>query len=148
MSKKLPPIILASDHGGYELKETIKKYLLDHDVTVEDIGTNTTDPIDFPDIVKRAVTRVLHHGTRAIFICGTGIGVSIAANRYKRIRAALCHTEIYAQLARQHNDANVLCLGGRFIDADTALNITKIFLTTEFLGDKYLRRMQLVEKMG
>ena len=119
-----------------------------------DLGCKGGEEVDFPDIAADAIHHVILSGTKnpakrsvAILICGTGIGVSIAANRYSGIRAALCHSVEYAKLAREHNDANVLCLGGRFISAEEAKLVVDTFLNTDSLPEeKYARRNQMLDK--
>ena len=138
-------IILVSDHGGFELKEKIKAHLMQHGIKVQD--TSATD-VDYPILAKRGVELVKHHDTQGIFLCGSGVGICIAANRYKGIRAALVHSQIYAQLARQHNDANILCLGGRFLEPDEALKIVEIFLQTPFVGERHSRRVELIDTLS
>ena len=137
-------IYLGCDHGGFALKEAIREYLQKHSIGFVDCGNTQYDSEDnFPDFVKPVVDGVLSdQDNRGILICGTGIGVSIAANHYRGIRAALAHNVDYARLARQHNDANVLCLGGRFIDAPVALTMVDTFLKTPMDNNpKYQRRM-------
>lgn len=139
------PIIIASDHGGFELKQKIKQWLVQSNIAFDDVGTDSDADVDYPVFVKRAVKQILYHNTAGIIICGSGIGVSIAANRYRGIRAALATTEVTTQLCRQHNDANVLCLGGRILDHALAIRLVQIFLETPFLGGKYQRRNELLE---
>jgi ribose 5-phosphate isomerase B len=137
-------IVLASDHGGFPLKEQVKEYLKTKGLDVIDVGTDSTDSCDFPVFVKKAVNQITsNQNARGILVCGSGLGVSIAANRNPEIRAALCHRPEYAELSRQHNNANVLCLGGRFLTFDEAIKIIDIFLSTEFLGGKYHTRNQM-----
>jgi len=141
------PIIFTSDHGGYELKEKLKGWLVEHGFKVDDVGTNSAEPVDYPGFTKKAVKLVLHHKTVGIFVCGAGVGVSIVANRFKGIRAALPgNNEIVTQLSRQHNDANVLCLGGRFIDFEDAKKLVQIFLETPALGDAHARRVRAIDE--
>ena len=140
------PIVLASDHGGFPLKDIVEGHLISKGYNVEYIGNQDESPIDHPVIAKRAAERVLFHGTDGIILCGTGIGVSIVANKYKGIRAAVVHSEAYAQLSRQHNHANVLCLGGRFLDGDMAKRIIDVFLETQYLGDRYKKRVDMYER--
>lgn len=143
-------IILACDHGGYELKETIKAHLVGRGLRVDDVSEKKLDTVDYPVPVKAAVEKIKHHGlnnSRGIFVCGSGIGVSIAANRFRGIRAALVGTEVYAQLARQHNDANVLCLGGRFLEEELALRLVDVFLETPFLGGRHSGRVEMLDRL-
>ena len=118
-------IAIASDHGGYELKEEIKKYLTGRDIEVLDLGTDSTESVDYPAYGKACGQAVAEgRADRGIVCCGTGIGISIAANKVKGIRCALCTDVTMAQLTRQHNDSNVLALGGRTTGLQTALDIT------------------------
>jgi len=139
-------IILASDHGGFELKEQIKSFLTGQGFNIEDVGTHTTSSVDYPVVIKSAIPKILaNKQNRGIFVCGTGLGVSIMANRTKGIRAAVVHSEPYAQLCRSHNDANVLCLGGRFLSFDEAKTLINIFFETPFMGDQHLRRVTMLD---
>ena len=142
------PIILACDHGGWELKEFIKSFLQSHNIRVEDVGTNSETSVDYPVFAQKGVKLVRHYDTMGIFICGSGIGISIAANRHKGIRAALAHTQVCAQLARQHNNANILCLAGRFLSKDKALKLTQIFLQTPFLAGRHKNRVDMLDKLS
>ena len=137
-------IYLGSDHGGFVLKEAIREHLQKRGVPVTDCGNTQYDSEDdFPDFVKPVVKGVLNdQNNLGILVCGTGIGVSIAANHYQGIRAALVHNVDYTRLARQHNNANVLCLGGRFLDVSLALTMVDTFLQTPVdPNPKYQRRM-------
>ena len=145
---KNKPIVLASDHGGFELKQHVKAHLIERGIRVEDAGTNSEASVDYPVFTQRGVQLVRHYKTMGIFVCGSGIGIGIAANRFKGIRAAVVHSQVYAQLARQHNDANVLCLGGRFLDPAEALRLVDIFLETPFLGAQHKTRVDMLDKLG
>lgn len=136
-------IVLCSDHGGYDLKEEIKKFLTKNNVEFLDCGANTFDKDDdYPDFVHSAVPHVLENEDNAgIFICGSGIGVSMVANRYKGIRAVLANDYATAFLARKDEDANVLCMGARLISKKMALKIIKVFFSSEFEGGRHLRRI-------
>lgn len=139
-------IAIASDHGGLELKDLLKQDLEKRGLTVRDLGTNTTDSVDYPDFAD-AMAETIKKGeaTRGVLVCGTGIGISIAANRHPEIRAALVHDAFTARMAREHNDANVLVLGGRTTGPGTASDCLKVFLDTPFEGGRHARR---VEKMS
>lgn len=138
-------IILASDHRGYELKEEIKNFFITQDIPILDVGTFSEELCDYPDIVKKANTKVITNPDNyGIYICGTGIGMSIAANRNSKIRAALCNDVKTASLARRHNNANVLCLAGDTIRPKKAFLIIKEFLTTSFEGGRYLDRINKI----
>ncbi|MBQ7973568.1 MAG: RpiB/LacA/LacB family sugar-phosphate isomerase [Clostridia bacterium] len=139
-------IYLGSDHGGFALKETIRQHLEKQGLAVTDCGNTVYDDADdFTSFVTPVVQGVLSQpDNRGILVCGTGIGVSIAANHHVGIRAALVHSVDYARLARQHNNANVLCLGGRFVEEHVALAAVDTFLQTEMdTNPKYQRRMAL-----
>jgi len=136
-------IILACDHAGYPLKEEIKKFFNKENITTIDVGTYSTDSVDYPDYAKLGNAKVLESDNNVgIFICGSGIGMSICANRNSKIRAALCWSTHIAQLARRHNNANVLVLPGRFIKKGKAIRIVKEFLTTQFDGGRHTKRIK------
>lgn len=139
-------IAIAVDHGGFSLKAAAMEAARAEGWNVLDLGTDSTDSVDYPDFAEKLVA-ALEDGraSRGILICGTGIGISIAANRHKGVRAALCYDDDTATLARQHNDANVLCMGGRKTDEATARSMVRIFLTTGFEGGRHARR---VAKLG
>ena len=139
-------IHIASDHGGFTLKSELIGLLKKKGYMTDDLGTYSEDSVDYPDFGRKAAEAVLADGNPGIIICGTGIGISIAANRVKGIRAALCHCPEYAELARKHNDANILALGGRFVDPDTAERIIDTFLNTGFEGGRHQRRIDLIDK--
>lgn len=139
----LAPIGLASDHAGFELKRVLKDDLERMALPVVDFGVSGTDPADYPDF-GYAMAHALREGRvhRGVLICGSGIGISIAANRFPEVRAALVHDAINAGLARRHNDANVICFGGRMISAEVALHCLQVFLSTEFEGGHHCRRVE------
>ena len=139
-------IILASDHAGYQLKEQIKEFFNNENITTIDVGTYSKEKVDYPDFAKAGNERVLESPQNiGIYICGSGLGMSMAANRNPKIRAALCQSAIFASLARRHNDANVLVLPARSVSRLKAINIVKTFLTTEFEKGRHVRR---VKKLG
>ncbi|MEZ5813695.1 MAG: ribose 5-phosphate isomerase B [Alphaproteobacteria bacterium] len=137
-------IAIASDHGGYSLKEAIKARF--DDIEWLDLGTDSEESVDYPDFGVR-LAKAIENGEveQGIIICGTGIGISIAANRNKAVRAGLCTDTTMARLTRQHNDANVLALGERVTGRETAFDIVEVFLNTAFEGGRHARR---VEKLG
>lgn len=139
-------VAVASDHAGLDVKETVKGLLLERGLEVIDLGTNTPDSVDYPDFAD-ALAAALEDGraARGILVCGTGIGISIAANRYRHVRAARCCDATDARLAREHNDANVLVLGSRTSGPETAKDCVVMFLETEFEGGRHSRR---IEKMS
>jgi ribose 5-phosphate isomerase B len=140
-----PKIALASDHAAFELKEFIKENLPEYDVV--DFGTENEESMDYPDTGFKAAEAVAN-GTceKGIIMCGSGIGMSIVANKVKGIRAALCHCTDFAKVTRQHNDANVVVLPGRFISKHLAKEIVQLFLTTEFEGGRHQRRIDKIHK--
>lgn len=134
-------IVLASDHAGFRLKEEIKAYLEEKRIEVEDVGTDSTDPVDYPAIIRAGCDVVLDEGIPGIVFGGSGNGEAMAANRLKGIRAAVCYSEESARLARAHNDANVMSLGARLIEPDLARALVDIFLTTPFEGGRHVARI-------
>lgn len=135
-------VVIAADHGGVELKALLSGDLKARGFDVLDLGTNSPDSVDYPDFAQ-ALARAIGAGRarRGILICGSGIGMSIAANRFPGIRAALVHDHLSAKLSRRHNDANVLCLGGRLIGPEVARDCLNAFLDTEFEGGRHARRV-------
>ena len=143
--KTTKPIALAADHGGYELKEAIKSHLAERGVQIVDYGTNSTESCDYPDFAAKACTAVQQGGSElAILCCGTGVGMSMCANKMHGIRACCCSDTFSAEFTRRHNDANVLCLGGRVVGAGLACTIVDTFLEAEYEGGRHQRR---VDKM-
>jgi len=136
-------IILASDHAGFELKEYLKKYFAKHQIEFVDTGALNFDATDdYPDFAKKAVKSVLvDENNRGIFICGSGVGMSMVANRHKGIRAVLARDVKTAKMSRMHNNSNVLCLGQRSTSKNKAIKIILAFLTTKFMGGKHQRRI-------
>ena len=136
-------LAIACDHRGYEAKELIKGLLHRSGHEVEDFGTNESKSCDYPDYAIPASMAVSQgQADRGILICGSGIGMSITANKIKNIRAALCHDELTAQMSRKHNDANVLCLPALLVNDPLITRIVEIWLTTEFEGGRHDRRVQ------
>lgn len=142
MTKK---IAVASDHGGYELKLEILKHLKERGVEYEDFGCGSAISVDYPDYCIPACKAVLEgRCSRAVLICGTGIGMSMCANKIRGIRAALCSDTFSARMTRMHNDANALCMGARVIGAGLACDIVDLFLDTEFEGGRHITRINKV----
>lgn len=140
-------IALGADHGGYELKEKIKKHLSQRqDIEIVDMGTHSTESVDYPKyghaVAKSVVEKEVDFG---ILVCGTGIGISIAANKIKGIRAALCFNTTMAKLTRQHNDANILALGARIVGDVLAFDIVDEFLSASFEGGRHAKRVDAIE---
>ncbi len=141
-----PTILLASDHAGFDLKAEIGRALTEQGREIRDLGPEDRTSVDYPDMAKTMVQALLEGPSKfGILICGTGIGIGIAANRHARIRAALCHDVTTARLARAHNDANILCLGARVIGLQVAQDCVDAFLATPFEGGRHQRR---VDKLG
>jgi len=139
-------VAIGCDHAGFALKETLKKALQAKGVVVLDCGTMGTESVDYPDFGKAVADKVAGgEAAKGVVVCGTGIGVGIAANRNPKVRAAVCTSGLMARLARAHNDANVLALGGRIIGQETALDCLEQFLSTPFEGGRHERR---VKKLG
>ena len=141
-------IALGCDHGGYELKQEIKKYLDEKGIEYKDFGCDSTASVDYPVYAKK-VAKAIQSGEceKVILICGTGIGISITANKFKGIRAALCTDCFCAEATRLHNDANVLALGGRVVGPGLAVKIVETFLNTPFSGDeRHARRIAQMEE--
>lgn len=141
-------VAIGSDHAGYESKESAKREISALGVEVEDKGTNSLESVDYPDF-GAAVGRAVASGEveRGVVICGSGIGISIAANKVPGVRAALCWNEETARLARQHNDANVLCIGARFIAPELAAQMIRTFLETEFDGGRHQERVEKLTQL-
>lgn len=135
-------IALGADHGGFALKEIVKQQLRDLGHDPVDVGCHSLDSVDYPDYAEKAVDMIVTgQCAKGILICGTGIGMSIAANRHREIRAANCFNEYTTMMSREHNDANVLCLGARVIEAEDAKHLVAVWLSTEFTGGRHLRRI-------
>jgi ribose 5-phosphate isomerase B len=141
-------VFIGSDHGGFEMKEALKNYLKSKEVPVNDVGTHSADSCDYPDIAQGLCTQLLGSpspGDLGILVCGTGIGISMAANKVAGIRCALCHDHFTAKMCRQHNNANVLALGGRTTGIEVAKEIVDTFLTEGFQGGRHERRVGKIE---
>lgn len=139
-------ITIGSDHGAVELKEEVKKVLADYpEIEVNDVGTFGTDSVDYPDIAEKVCAEVVSEKSdRGIVLCGTGIGISIAANKIKGIRCALCNDVYSAKKSREHNNANVLAMGGRVIGFGPAEEIVRAWVTTDFEGGRHERRVNKI----
>ena len=147
MSKnnKIKKIVLASDHAGFKIKENIKFYLRKKMNKVIDLGTNSTDSVDYPDYAHLLSKKMKKNNNLfGILVCGTGIGMDITANRHKNIRAALCYNVKSAKLSREHNNANVITLGARLTKKKVALKCINVFLNTDFKGGRHLKRIKKI----
>lgn len=139
-------IVMAADHAGYALKEFLKEQLSKKGHIVEDMGTYSSDSTDYPDFARKAAEAVMRGDfPMGIVICGTGIGVSITANKVPGIRAALCNELYSAQLAREHNDANILAMGSRIVGSGLALRIAETFVSTSFSGGRHGQRLAKIQ---
>jgi ribose 5-phosphate isomerase B len=135
-------IVLGADHAGWELKEACKAWLIDHGHQVLDFGTHSPEPVDYPDYAAQVAEAVaVGKVDRGVLVCGTGIGMAIAANKVPGVRAASCADTFTARMSREHNDANVLCLGARLTGREVARDILDIWLDTAFAGDRHARRV-------
>lgn len=141
-------IIIGNDHGGVELKNEIVEYFQKENIKFIDLGNSNKESSDYPDEALKVINKLKEYEDgKGILICGTGIGISISANRYKGIRCALCHDVFSAKATREHNDSNILALGGRVVGAGLALEIVKAFINTNFLGDeRHIRRIEKIDK--
>ena len=141
-------IVMASDHAGFDLKNTLVEQLKNDSYDVEDAGTYSKDSCDYPVFAEKACRYMLDGKAElCILVCGTGIGMSMAANKVKGIRAACCSDTYSAKYTRLHNDANVLCMGARVVGEGLAYEIAKVFLETEFEGGKHLRRINMISDL-
>jgi ribose 5-phosphate isomerase B len=141
-------IAIGCDHRGLELKERIISFLQSEGYSHQDFGCYSTEPVDYPDIAQKVGEAVVSSNfDQGILICNTGIGMCMAANKIKGVRAALCNSVFAAQRARQHNDANVLCLAGEDADTNLVLEIVKVFLTTDFEGGRHARRVNKIRAL-
>ena len=139
---------MGADHAGLHAKQCIKRYLEGAGYQVEDVGTHTEESVDYPDFARAVGERVAAaKDSLGIVVCGTGIGISIAANKVEGIRAALAHDSLTARRAREHNDANVLALGGKVVGDDEALVIVQEFLSAQFAGGRHQRRIDKISEM-
>jgi ribose 5-phosphate isomerase B len=144
----MPRIALGADHAGYHLKEVIKGFLEERGYEVDDAGTWSEDSVDYPDYARKVASEVAEgHAALGILVCGTGIGVAMAANKVQGVRAATAHDPMTARAAREHNNANVLALGGRVVDAQQAVLIVHEFLQAAFAGGRHQRRIDKIMEM-
>lgn len=147
LRRKRMQIAIASDHGGWDLKAELIEYYKNKGIELQDMGTYSSDSCDYPDIAETLCQAILNkEAEKGILVCGTGIGISIAANRHKGIRAAVLYDDDVARLAREHNDANIAVFGGRTMKKEDVFRRMDIFLKTDFLGDRHLRRIQKLDK--
>jgi ribose 5-phosphate isomerase B len=138
-------IALGADHAGYELKEALKGWLITHGFQVLDLGTHSTESVDYPDYAALVGESVADHKVeRGLLVCGTGIGMAMVANKVPGVRAALCGDLYTARMSREHNDANVLVLAGRLMGADMAADILHAWLETDFAGGRHARRVEKI----
>ena len=138
-------ISLASDHAGFVLKEIIKKKLIKQKVKVFDLGPTTKDSVDYPDYAKKVARNVSSKRTNmGILVCGSGTGMAMSANKFRKIRAAVCYNSASTRLSRTHNNANILALGSRLTNNKKALKLVNIFLSTKFEGGRHLRRVKKI----
>lgn len=141
-------LAIGCDHGGYELKQEVMKHLEERGVPYKDFGTFSTESVDYPDYALKVCEAITSgEAERGILICGTGIGMSMAANKVNGIRAAVCHDTYSAEFTRRHNDANVLCMGGRVVGPGLACSVVDAFLDHEFEGGRHQRRVDKITKI-
>jgi ribose 5-phosphate isomerase B len=140
-------LIIASDHAGLELRRELVALLTERGIAFDDVGPTTAESVDYPDFAKN-VAMAISEGryTHGVLVCGTGIGMSIVANKYRGVRAALCTTEFEARMARAHNDANVLCVGQRVVGVGVARSILEAFLATPFEGGRHQKRIDKIRE--
>jgi|TARA_B100001063_G_scaffold115348_1_gene107770 ribose 5-phosphate isomerase B len=138
-------ICIASDHGGYNLKESIKDFLINRNISIIDLGPYENKNVDYPDYAKKISKRIKEKKSDVgILVCGSGTGMAITANKIKTIRAAVCYNIKSTRLSRQHNNANIIALGARLTKKNLSLNLVKIFLETKFEGGRHLRRIKKI----
>ena len=137
---------IGTDHAGFEVKPFVIEFLKNRGIEVEDLGTYSSESVDYPDYAHKVAKAVLENpGSKGILICGSGIGMSLAANKHKGIRAALCHDYYTAAMARRHNDANILCFGARIVGLGEIESILEAWLTHEFEGGRHQRRVEKID---
>lgn len=140
-------IYIGSDHGGFRLKGVLIEHLKSRDIEYTDCGTFSEKSVDYPDIAKDVCQKVIESGAAGILVCGTGVGMSIAANKVKGIRAVVASDTLSVKMSRRHNDANVLCLGQRVLGNDLAVLLLDEFIDGEFEGERHRRRVELIHGM-
>jgi ribose 5-phosphate isomerase B len=142
-------ILIGSDHAGLNLKSSLRRILVAEGFQVQDVGCHSETSCDYPEFAGDLCRRIVNgDASRGILVCGTGLGMSIAANRFRGIRAALCTTEFHARMSRAHNDSNVLILGGRVTGSELAAAILRVWLETSFEGDRHKRRIDMIEALS
>ena len=145
MSFLFKKICIASDHAGYDLKETIKNHLINNYISIFDLGPRVKKSVDYPDFAKKLANRVkLNKSDIGILVCGSGTGMAISANKIKGIRAAVCYNPKSTRLSRQHNNANIIALGARLTKKNVSLKLVELFLKTKFEGGRHLRRIKKI----
>jgi len=149
MVENKAPIVIGSDHAAYALKEKIKAFLIERSIDVEDVGCYSEDSVDYPDVGIKLLSSMVSSGKfdKGILMCGTGIGMSMVANKFPHVRAALCADIFSAVMSRRHNDSNILVLGGRVIGDILAMEIVKVWLETPFDGGRHQRRLEKFDKL-
>lgn len=141
-------LAIGCDHGGFALKEAVREYLEEHKIPYKDFGAYSTDSVDYAPIAAQTARYVASgQADYGVLICSTGLGISIAANKVKGIRAAVCTNEFCAEMTRRHNNANILCMGGKVVDQELALKMLDIFLHTEFDGGRHQRRIDQITQI-
>jgi ribose 5-phosphate isomerase B len=147
-SANKPRIALGADHAGFHAKEVIRRFLAEQGYDVEDLGTKSEESVDYPDFARQVAERVAGGGAQlGVLVCGTGIGMAITANKVAGIRAGTAHDEMTARMMREHNDANVLTLGGRVVDDEKAVAIVREFLNAQFAGGRHQRRVDKIKTL-
>jgi len=141
----LKKVSLSSDHAGFKLKESIKKFLIKKKIKVIDLGPQNTDSVDYPDYAKKLARNIIaKKSDMGILVCGSGTGMAMSANKFKKIRAAVCYNKASTRLSRQHNNANIIALGARLTKRANAIKLVNVFLNTKFEGGRHLRRVKKV----
>jgi ribose 5-phosphate isomerase B len=149
MMNKQTTIPIASDHGGFEMKEYLKKKLIEQGYDIKDMGTYSTDSVDYPDMIHPLAKSInIEEYKLGIILCGSGNGAQMTANKYPNVRAGLCWTVEQASLTRQHNNANIISIPGRFVEEKVALEMVIKFLTTDFEGGRHIDRVEKISKIN